>query len=178
MDPLTICAVALIVWSIVGGHRKERPPKRPSPIFKWLGRAVIGLLLIPLVFLVWYTVAAIPVSVAIILGAVIIVCGMRSSAGRMRRLMGRSEVLHLEHQEPEPRDYLYSEADRSAPAAPNRHDAQPWSKADSPLQLSRHEPLVSHKVLRRVRAQRFAFGEVCLPAHVVAQIFQGGYLVI
>lgn len=57
-------------------------------IFKWLA---FGLLTIPLVFLAWYMVAAIPISVAILLGAGIIAVAVRSSSGHVsRRLMGRS----------------------------------------------------------------------------------------
>jgi len=53
-----------------------------------IARAALGLALIPVVFLAWYTLAAIPVSIAIILGACIIFCAIRSLPGRTRRIMG------------------------------------------------------------------------------------------
>lgn len=74
-------------------------------IFKWLALCALT---IPLVFLAWYMAAAIPVSVAILLGAGIIAVAVRSSAGRVRRLTGKPQ----DALEPSRRDYPYSASDR------------------------------------------------------------------
>lgn len=108
MDPLSIAAIAVIAFAAFPALRRK---PNPRAFWRAVGRVVLALLAIPLAFLAWYTVAAIPVSVAIILGAIIIVCGMRSSTGRMRWLM-------VAPAEREPQHPLYSEADRSVPASP------------------------------------------------------------
>jgi hypothetical protein len=82
-------------------------------VLKWLGRICIGLLMIPLALLAWHMAAAIPVSIAIIVGAVIVVIGMRSSTGRMRRLMvpTRRADRALAPTERERPDRFYSRSD-------------------------------------------------------------------
>lgn len=68
-------------------------------VLKWCARIALWLLMIPLAFLAWYMAAAIPVSIAILLGAGIIALAVRSSSGRLsRRLMGLSA--HWEEEEP------------------------------------------------------------------------------
>lgn len=68
-------------------------------VLKWAGRIALWLLMIPLAFLAWYMAAAIPVSIAILLGAGIIALAVRSSSGRLsRRLMGLSA--HWEQRPP------------------------------------------------------------------------------
>lgn len=74
-------------------------------IFKWLA---LGLLAVPLAFLAWYTIAALPVSVAILLGAGIIALAVRSSAGRVRRLTAQPQ----DAPEPQRQNYPYSISDR------------------------------------------------------------------
>lgn len=66
-------------------------------VLKWLARIALCALMVPLAFLAWYMAAAIPVSVAILLGAGIIAVAIRASAGRVRRLMAPPQA------EPRPR---------------------------------------------------------------------------
>jgi hypothetical protein len=73
-------------------------------LLKWLGRIVLVLGTLLLAVVAWHFMAAIPVSTAVLLGAVIIAAGVRSSAGRLNRLTGRSQE---QHQERLPRDYPY-----------------------------------------------------------------------
>lgn len=54
-------------------------------VLKWCARIALCLLMIPLAFLAWYMAAAIPVSIAILLGAGIIAVAVRSSSGRVSR---------------------------------------------------------------------------------------------
>lgn len=77
-------------------------------ILKWIVRIALCALMVPLAFLAWYMAVAIPVSVAILLGAGIIAITVRSSAGRMRRLTAQSQ----DALERERRDYPYSTSDR------------------------------------------------------------------
>ena len=87
MDPLSIAVIAFFAMAFIGN-------RKPNPRAFWRGAwriarwVIIPLVTISLAFLVWYTVAAIPVSVAIILGAVIIVWGMH-------RVLGLA--MHSEH---------------------------------------------------------------------------------
>lgn len=68
-------------------------------VLKWLARIALCALMVPLAFLAWYMAAAIPVSIAILMGAGIIALAVRSSSGRVsRRLMGLSA--HWEQQPP------------------------------------------------------------------------------
>jgi hypothetical protein len=76
-------------------------------VLKWLGRIVIALGVTALGIVAWNFAAAIPVSIAVLLGAVIIAAGVRSAAGRLNRLMGRPQQRQNLPLEREPRDYPY-----------------------------------------------------------------------
>lgn len=77
-------------------------------LLKWLSRIALCALTVPLAFLAWYMAAAIPVSVAILIGAGIIAITVRSSAGRVRRLTAPPQ----DALEPARRDHPYSIGDR------------------------------------------------------------------
>lgn len=77
-------------------------------ILKRIVRVALCALMVPLAFLAWYMATAIPVSVAILLGAGIIAITVRSSAGRVRRLTAQPQ----DAPEPARRDYPYSISDR------------------------------------------------------------------
>lgn len=77
-------------------------------ILKRVACIALCALMVPLAFFAWYMAAAIPISVAILLGAGIIAITVRSSAGRVRRLTAQPQ----DASEPVRRDYPYSISDR------------------------------------------------------------------
>lgn len=102
-----------IFWLIFGvlavvGIVKWFEEGRGWLVLKWTARITLWLLMIPLAFLAWYMAAAVPVSVAILLGAGIIAIAVRSSAGRVRRFTAQSQDVL----EPPRQDYPYSIGDR------------------------------------------------------------------
>lgn len=79
-------------------------------VLKWLARIALCALMVPLAFLAWYMAAAIPVSIAILLGAGIIAVAVRSSSGRVSRRLTAAPQETENPRAPAYRSYPHSTA--------------------------------------------------------------------